>query len=316
MATLLVDAGGTNIRTAFTDREQGIWGEQTQAANEFENLTYALQTRCQEHRVQPDTAIIAVAGPVISDQVKFTNRSWNFSQQQLKKVLQLKQLVVMNDFAAVALALPILTPAHLEVIRSGNAPERTTMLAIGPGTGLGISCVVPTGNSWLVIPGEGGHCTAALDRLVPIAAQQRLWDSGWLPWEAILSGPGLVRLHTALHCTNALDTPEKITSAAASGDENASQTLSCFAALLGRRASDAAMDVGAWGGVFLAGGVIKSMGNLFDRDAFRKGFETKGASSDLVRRIGVSLITDPYPAFTGLNHAASINYSDPGQIRR
>ena len=306
MTILLVDAGGTNIRTAWTDDGKNVWGELEQAADLFENLTDALNTRCREERIQPDCAMVAVAGPVKSDWVKFTNRSWHFSQRKLKKELQLNQLIVMNDFAAVALALPVLEPADYTIIKDGNSPGNAAMLAIGPGTGLGISCVVPTDKSWRAIPGEGGHSTAALDRLIPLAAQLRLWDSGWLPWEAVLSGPGLVRLHAALHCTHELDTAERVTNAAASSDENAKQTLSFFAALLGRAASDTALLSGAWGGVFLAGGVLNSLGDLFDRDAFRDGFESKGAATDFVRRIRVGVITQPYPAFTGLIHAASI----------
>ncbi len=179
------------------------------------------------------------------------------------------------------------------------------MLAIGPGTGLGVSCVVPTDNSWVAVPGEGGHSAAALDCIVPPAAQQRLWESGWLPWEAVLSGPGLLRLHEGLHCASDLKTPKQVTLAAASGDESALQTLRCFSALLGRCTADNALITGAWGGVFLAGGVIKAIGNLFNHKAFLDGFEAGRERSELLHDIGVSVVTDPYPAFIGMMHAAS-----------
>jgi glucokinase len=305
MTTLLVDAGGTNIRSAWTDGGFNIWDEQDQAADTFKSLGDALSSRFREDQIRPYCAIVAVAGPVKGDHVQFTNRSWGFSHQQLKAELGLKQLIVINDFAAVALALPVLKPAQLDVVKTGASAEQAAMLAIGPGTGLGISCVVPVDNTWVAVPGEGGHSAAALDRLVPSAAQQRLWDSGWLPWEAILSGPGLVRLHGALHCSHELETPEQVTFAAASGDEFAQQTLWYFAALLGRCAADTALVVGAWGGVFLAGGMIKAMGDLFNREAFLEGFEVGREPAKLIHDIGVSIITDPYPAFTGLMHAAS-----------
>ncbi len=309
MTTLLVDAGGTNIRSAWTDGLSNAWGEQNRSADTFESLSDALSFRFRDDQIQPDCAIVAVAGPVKADHVQFTNRSWSFSQQQLKAELGLKQLIVINDFAAVALALPILKSAQLDVVKTVTSDKRAAMLAIGPGTGLGISCVVPVDKTWVAVPGEGGHSAAALDRIVPAAAQQRLWDSGWLPWEAVLSGPGLVRLHGALHCNNQLESPEQITLAATSGDESTRQTLWCFAALLGRCAADKALVVGAWGGVFLAGGMITAMGDLFDREAFLEGFETGREPSELIHDIGVSIITDPYPAFTGLMHAASENAS-------
>ena len=309
MPILLADAGGTNIRTAWTENGSDFWGEREQTADSFDSLGDALASCCQEEQIQPDCAILAVAGPVREDRIQFTNRPWSFSRKQLKKELQLEQLEVMNDFAAVALALPVLEDSQIDIVRAGKSPANAAMLAIGPGTGLGVAGVVPAGRSWCAIPGEGGHCSAALDHIVPHDAQQRLWHSGSLSWEHILSGPGLPRLHSALHCANDLDTPEKITSAARSGDDNARQTLSCFSALLGRCTANAALLFGAWGGAFLGGGLVKSMQDSFDRDAFVEGFESRGTDTDLLRHVSVGIITEPYPAFTGLVHAASF----PGQ---
>ncbi len=117
MTILLADAGGTYIRSAWVDSESSIRGEQSQSANTFESLSAALSHRIQGDQIQPDCVIVAVAGPVMGDRVEFTNRPWNFSQRQLKSELGLKRLIVINDFAAVALALPILKPSQHDVIR-------------------------------------------------------------------------------------------------------------------------------------------------------------------------------------------------------
>ncbi|MGI9318885.1 MAG: ROK family protein [bacterium] len=316
MTILLVDAGGTNLRTAWTNRKGEVWAVREQAADSFEGLVTALTMRCAEDKIAPESAIIAVAGPVQGDRVNFTNRPWSFSQAALKSALDLRQVRVMNDFAALALSLPKLTSDDLEVLVAGDPQPGSAMIAIGPGTGLGISTAVPNRQHWIALPGEGGHAAASLDGLVPPSAHNHLWQSGWLSWEEVLSGRGLVRLHHAMHPDQHCLAPEEITTAATAGDVNAQHSISCFCALLGRCASDAALLVGAWGGVFIAGGMIAAFGSLFDRVAFIDAFQSKGNYTELVRRIPVNLITRPFPAFIGMAHAAAILFAqDQSQDR-
>lgn len=309
MTTLLVDAGGTNLRTAWTNGKGEVHAVREQPADSFEDLIAALTTHCAEEEIAPELAIIAVAGPVQGDRIEFTNRSWSFSQSELKSELNLCDVIVMNDFAALALSLPKLTSDDLEVLVAGIPQPDSAMIAIGPGTGLGISTAVRNAQHWIALPGEGGHASASLDGLVPPVAQKHLWQSGWLSWEEVLSGRGLVRLHRALHPDQTSVTPEEITAAATSGNEKAQQSISCFSALLGRCASDAALLVGAWGGVFMTGGMIAAFENLFDKNAFIDAFQSKGSYTELVQRIPVNLITRPFPAFIGLSHAAAIQRS-------
>jgi glucokinase len=312
MTILLVDAGGTNLRTAWTNRKGEVWAAREQAADSFEDLVAALASRCAEDKTTPERAIIAVAGPVQGDRVSFTNRPWSFSQAALKSALNLQQLIVMNDFAALALALPKLTSSDLELLVEGDPQPGAPMIAIGPGTGLGMSTAVKNGHHWIALPGEGGHAAATLDGLIATTAHHRLWQSGWLSWEDVLSGQGLVLLHQALYPDQHCTAPEEITAAASEGDANAQQSISCFSALLGRCASDAALLVGAWGGIFITGGMIAAFGSLFDRNTFIDAFQSKGSYTELVQRIPVNLITRPFPAFVGLAHAAGV-YSSESQ---
>jgi len=311
MTTLLVDAGGTNLRTAWAERDGAQTQPVTLGADLFPSFDEALLSRCAEDGRSPDTAVIAVAGPVQDDTVTFTNRPWTFSQRALKQRLGLKALTVMNDFAAIALALPDLTAGHLETLQPGTPPAApSAKLALGPGTGLGVSCAVPAGGSWIAVPGEGGHVAAALDHLIPRAAQERLWSDGWLPWEEVLSGRGLVRVHRALHPDTALGSADRISAAALSGDLPALATLTAFSAALGRRASDGALQVGAWGGVYLTGGILPKLGSAFDWPAFQAAFRNKGVYTELVSRIPVYRITLADPAFLGLRRAARAYSAD------
>ena len=303
MTCLLVDAGGTNLRAAAHGPDGTLGAVRQIRVEPGTPFLRALENARDDVAPSCTASILSIAGPVQGDHVAFTNRAWAFSQTELKDHLGIDHVIAMNDFAALALGLPHLAADDVDVIAQGAPALGSPMVVLGPGTGLGVSTAVPEGDRWLSVPGEGGHVAASLDGLVPDQAQKTLWREGWLPWEEVLSGRGLVRLHAALHGTE-LAGPEVITALARDGHELSRRTLSTFSALLGRRASDAALQSGAWGGVFLAGGIIPKLGDLFYRAAFREAFENKGVYQDLVRRIPIKLITRPDPVFLGLSAVA------------
>ena len=110
---------------------------------------------------RPTRAALAVAAPIVGDEVQMINIGWRFSQAALKQALNLKRLQVVNDFAAIAWALPQLTPADVVRIGGGESVPRTTLAALGPGSGLGVSALVPAADGWAVMTGEGGHVVDA-----------------------------------------------------------------------------------------------------------------------------------------------------------
>ena len=299
MTYLLIDAGGTYVRSAILSGNGALGAVTADLADDFPSFEEAVMEQAAQSRERLHGAVLSVAGPVQGDHVAFTNRSWAFSQSELKAKLGVQHVVAMNDFAALALSLPHLSAEDVETLAPGQPPPRTAKVVLGPGTGLGVAAAVPAGDTWIAVPGEGGHVAASLDGLVPERAQRSLWESGWLPWEEVLSGRGLLNLHRALQGEELSD-PAQITQAAQDGDGGAQRTLSAFSALLGRRASDAALQAGAWGGVYLAGGIVPKLGDLFYRAAFRDAFETKGVYQDLVRQIPIYLIRRPDPVFLGL----------------
>ncbi len=56
----------------------------------------------------PSRAAIAVASPVSADEIRLTNRAWSFSRTELEQSLGLDRLLMLNDFGAVAWAVPAL----------------------------------------------------------------------------------------------------------------------------------------------------------------------------------------------------------------
>src|SRR5690606_2153791 len=134
----------------------------------------------------------AVASPITGDRVAMTNRAWSFSIAELKRRLKLSDLAVINDFVAVALAIPGLKPGDTLKIGRGSAAAGMPVAVLGPGTGLGVSLLVPDGRRWLPVATEGGHVTLpaadAADEAVIAPLRERF---GHVSAERVLSGPGL-----------------------------------------------------------------------------------------------------------------------------
>ena len=186
---------------------------------------------------------------------------------------------------------------------------------IGPGSGLGMSALVPTRDGWIVLPGEGGHATMApgdtresqvLDRM-----RQR-YDH--VSAERVLSGPGLVNLYNVLCEIEGVKAapfqPAQITDPRiAQEDPRCAEAVAMFCAMLGTVAGNLALTLGARGGLYIAGGIVPKLGAAFAGSGFRTRFEAKGRLRAYLAEIPSFVITHPVPAFLG---AVSVLDQTPG----
>lgn len=312
---MLGDIGGTNARFAW----QAGPGAPLQCVQVLQCADHASLAQAARHWLerhglpQPRAAAVAVACPVHGDEIRFTNNDWSFSVQALKSRLALDRLVVINDFKALALALPIIPAAHL--IPLGPVPQTPFATAapvalLGAGTGLGVSGLLPAPQGgWTAIEGEGGHVSLAIHT----ERQYRLWSVlreryGHVSLERVLSGQGLVNLHAGLTALSAAGgwpqqplSAAQITERALLGsDPLAVEALQLFCAWLGSAAGDVALTLGARGGVFLGGGIVPRIHRFLQGSAFRRCFEAKGRFAEFLRTVPVWLIDAPVsPALEG-----------------
>ncbi|MEI6557989.1 MAG: glucokinase [Rhodospirillaceae bacterium] len=319
---LLADIGATNARFSLSG---GPAPDRTAVlpCAEFKSLDSALCAALEVLRapLPPRRAALAVAGPVTGDTVVLTNLSWRFSVAGLRATLGLEQLEVVNDFTALALALPRLGPGDRRQIGAAadeaGAPDGGTgasfgsagapLAVLGPGSGLGVSGLIPLpGGGWLPLAGEGGHVTlaAADDRESAVLAWMRR-RFGPVSAERAVSGPGLVTLYQAV-CDLGGHAPAPLTAAAVTAAALTGACPHClgaldlFAAFLGTVAGDLALTLGARGGVYLGGGIVPRLGDFLDRSAFRRRFLDKGPQRAYLAPIPTFVITHPLPAFLGL----------------
>jgi glucokinase len=310
-ARLLADIGGTNARFAWQRRPGGeIECVETLACADHASLHDALAAylgRCG--RSPPGACAIAIANPVVGDQVTMTNHHWSFSIRDLKSRCGFERILVLNDFTALALALPALRADETTQV-GGGAPQPASAIGlIGPGTGLGVSGLLPDGRGgWLPLHGEGGHATLAGTTPRERAVLDRIGERlGHVSAERAVCGQGLLNIHRALaELDGAPAVADVTTSAAVTERALAGQDAACvealalFCAFLGIAAGNLALTLGARGGIYIGGGIVPRLGAWFATSPFRARFEAKGRFSEYLAAIPVYVIqTARSPALLG-----------------
>jgi glucokinase len=223
--------------------------------------------------------------------------------------LKLDRLIFLNDFTALAMAIRHLPPSELEQIGGGRSVLGSAIALIGPGTGLGVSGLVPSGEHWIPLQGEGGHVTLAVmnEREMAVFAQLRQRFSH-VSAERVLSGPGLVNLYDALCAVEGVRaenlTPREVTERALAGTcKLCLEAASMFCALLGTLSGNLVLTLGAVGGLYIGGGIVPQLGSFFANSAFRYRFEDKGRYADYLADVPIYVIRSELPAFVGLARA-------------
>jgi len=210
---VVADIGGTNARFGIASGEKDQHGRfsitrqkvfQCAEYTTFEDVFAAYLKHIND--MTPKYACVAVAGPVISDRVKLTNLSWDFSVEAVRQHFQFDNIKAINDFGAQAYSTLYLQESELITIYPGisnndNKSELSRTI-IGPGTGLGALCQI--------------------DNVEP-------------------------KPFSPIDISN---------NAAKRNNEQCVNALSLFCDVLGAAAGDIALTMGAFGGVYLSGGIL------------------------------------------------------------
>lgn len=263
-----------------------------------------------------DAAVLAAAGPLRADgSIHMTNCPWVVDPRAIAKAHDFAKIRVLNDMTAAALGLLRLRDGDLDHC-GGKAPDPAAPKAIlAPGTGLGISGLVPSaGGEWTALASEGGHVDLAPHSDREIAVVRYLLDLfGHASPERVLSGIGLTALYEALSVLDESGlpplTPVDIAAAAKRGEPQAAETVKLFCGWLGSVAGDLALTLGAFGGAYIAGGIVPQWsaddGDLFDRALFRQRFTAKGRMGELLEPVPTYIVRRNDLALLGCLEEAS-----------
>ena len=307
---LVADIGGTNARFGLIDRS-GIRDTRIFRCADFPSLEAAAEAYLTTvpANARPRQGAFCVAGPVTGDAVEITNLRWTFSVEHVRTALGLERLRVINDFTAVALSVPRLGEGDRVQVGEGGPEPGAVIGILGPGSGLGVSGLVPGPRGWTALSAEGGHTTMApiSDRESAVLAQLRK-SYDHVSAERVRSGPGLVNLYTALSIIDGREpatlTPAEVAGKGTDGsDAHCAEAVEMFCAMLGTVAGNLALTLGARGGIYIAGGIVPKLGPKFVHSRFRKRFTEKGRMREFLAPIPTYVVTHKLPAFLGLAEA-------------
>lgn len=315
---LLADVGGTNCRFALAHaggivRPLVRFGTR-EVAGPVEAVGRALAA-LPDGMARPTSVGLAIASPLVGDEVAMMNAGWRFSLRATSRALGM-EVVLLNDFVAQAFALDRLDDDMLETVGPARVRGEGAKIVIGAGTGLGVGIALPTMDGVRVVPSEAGHATAAAydaDEDAVIAFARARY--GHVSYERLVSGPGLEQIYEAWATLRGTTPTRKDAAAIGADDEPTAQDARrTFARLLGTIAADLALTVGATAGVYLTGGVIARLGPRFDAGAFRTRFEQKGRYDAWLARIPTYRIRDESTAFLGVARVlASLDARHPSE---
>ncbi len=303
---LVADIGGTHARFALAHALDGavdIDAATVLKTADHPRLESALEVFLGGERpTRLDAVAVCAAGPIAGGgdaaHIHMTNCPWDISVRALAAATGVARPLLLNDFAALARAVPALTSRDLHPIGGGRRKDGAPIGVLGAGTGLGVAALVAcraeakrrgadrAGNT-IVVPGEGGHVDLAPTDARELALLAHLMKlHGHVSAERVLSGPGLVAIFEALAALDgvALDVPpsgvEISDWAEACTSPLAVEAVSLFCGWLGSVAGNLALTLGAQGGIFIGGGIVPGWlderPGLFDEALFRRRFEAKG----------------------------------------
>lgn len=314
----LGDIGGTNARFGWQHEAGGdVDDVMVLPCAEFDTLADAAQTYLQRSgKTAPACAAFGIANPVLGDAIRMTNHHWAFSVSELRATLSLQRLVMVNDFTALALALPTLPECALRQVGSGTRVSQAAIGLLGPGTGMGVSGLLPIGHQdkWLPLSGEGGHVTlAATSDWEHQVIEHLRGRYGHVSLERVVSGIGLVDLYHAICELKGTGGREIVTAAQvleraeAEAGSSAHDAIDLFCAFLGDAAGNLALTLGARGGIYIGGGIVPRLGQRFEASDFRTRFEAKGRFQAYLQAIPTLVIESKVsPALYGASRALDL----------
>jgi glucokinase len=305
---LIGDLGGTNARFALIESSNSALERLSNIQTaDYPTIEDAIKDAVlNQTKLRPRSAILALAGPITGERVPLTNCHWVVEPSSTMARFGIGEMILLNDFEALSLSLADFGPEDVDPIGGGKAAADGARIVVGPGTGLGAGALIRTRDSWIPVPGEGGHID-----LGPVSSRDfEIWphlerSHGRISGETLLCGPGLVRLYRGICETDdvppAFDSPEEVANAGLSDtNPQAVEALTLFATYLGRVVGNLALTFMARGGVYLAGGISTKIAPMLKSGVFRAAFLDKAPHRALLEEMATAIIIKPDAALAGL----------------
>ncbi len=315
--TLLIgDIGGTNARFALANPDEpGFAAQEVLECAKYATADDAIREYLASAGAgSPDAICLAAAGPIVNEQVRFTNNPWTLSAADLRTEFGISRARLLNDFEAIAYSVPWLKQDELMDIGLPEAEpfgdRNYTIGVLGPGTGLGSVGLVRRADLLIPLPSEASHGGFAAETQVQLDILTQLRERfDRVSSERVVSGQGVENLYWALtrihNDKRAQLSAAEIFGATPEDNPRATEAVELFYEILGQVAGDLALALGA-DAIFIAGGIAQRYPERLADSRFRTGFEHKGRHRSLMERIPTQLITHPQPGLLGAAYCARL----------
>ena len=276
---LLVDIGGTNMRYANVSNDQ----EDLSNISKIELDTIDFETFLRKLVVdnEIDILIISVAGPKINNSIRMTNRDYSINSNELKKNLNLKECILLNDWEAIAHSYEYISK-EIETLKNGSA-FNNTKLFLGPGTGLGAAVSIDE----IVFPTEIGN---TFNSSLKLQRNYDIQDDSLLVLEDLVSGTAISKIYE-LKTTKKLSS-ERIYEKFKENDKIATEVINGFIKSLAETLSDLALTFLPGDGIFLAGSLIRNLYKEINKNDFNYAFlgNRKDAHKNILDMVSINVI--------------------------
>jgi len=294
-ARIVADVGGTFARLAWADRDGGVAATQTVRrfrCADHASLATILSAFAGARSLSDVDAVVAIAGILQGDTLVNANLPWPVGCEATRREAGLASLQLINDFEAVALAIPHVRADALTVLHGAEEPATAwPALVLGPGTGLGAALRFADGQR-PVLASEVGHAALSAGTALELDVL-RLLLGRWphVDNERVLSGTGMIHLYRALcELQGAVpqwpDTERLLAAAHQGSDPLALQAVDVFCGWLGSLVGDLAITFGARS-VYLAGGVSSHIAPFLPGSPFVQRYLNKGVLGEVLQQVPV-----------------------------
>ena len=306
------DVGGTKTLLALAVMEERgalFLHKKRYGSREAASLDELIDSFLSEVSIDRSETVLSlgVAGPVMENKSITTNLPWTVDGPALKKKMGFKEVGIMNDFMAIACAIPSFSAADLETLNSGRKEEKGPIAVIGAGTGLGegMAFWCTADERYKVIASEGGHADFAPKNGEEMGLLRWLMKKeAHVSYEKLLSGPGLVNIYQYLvnRGFSPLNKETEKTMRGGDGaaviaarglageDKNCVHAIELFASIYGAEAGNLALKVLPTGGLYIAGGIAPKLMEKLKGGGFMEAFLGKGRLSAFLKNIPVYII--------------------------
>jgi len=323
------DIGGTKTNLAvFCAHGEKLRSEASQSfpSKQYSGLTPILKEFLAGANHVIEAACFGIAGPIVDGRVKTTNLPWIVESNELRRVLKVDSIHLLNDLEAGAYGLFTLEDEEFFTLNEGKMRQVGNKALIAAGTGLGEAVLYGDGRHFRPLASEGGHGDfAPRDELEIELLRYLMGRFGHVSYERVISGPGLFNIYRFLKESRGMEEPAWLTERFAAGDDAGAivsktalakeseicvKALDMFASIYGAEAGNMALRAKSVRGLYVGGGIAPKILSKLKDGAFMRAFADKGRYADLLAAIPVQVVLNDQAALRGAAYFAAFLSSD------